>query len=512
MKRLPIGIQSFRDLRESNFLYIDKTAVIYELISSGKFTFLSRPRRFGKSLLLSTIKHLFLGNKDLFEGLWVEDKWNWEQKNPVLHISMASIGHKVIGLENALAAEIEKFSKIYQIELTEHGTTRLFKELIEKLSQKGDVVLLIDEYDKPIIDYLGDDFEQANANQKTLKEFYSVIKDCGKYLRFLLITGISKFSKVSIFSDLNNLDDLTFDPMAVDLLGYTQAEVVHYFEDYIEDISRKKQLSKTALLAKIKLWYNGYSWDGETFVYNPFSVLSFFKKRGQFKNHWFNTGTPTFLINLAKQHFYYNYDGIQVNALAVESYDIANLELLPLLFQTGYLTIKEVEEDDIYTLAYPNKEVKDSMLQYLITAFCHTDSAGTAVHVLQLRTAFRNHDLEKVISIINGLFRAIPNHIFIAEKEAYFHSIVFLMFLYLGQYIEAEVNTANGRIDAIVQTDERIYIIEFKLDKKVDQALAQIREKGYGDRYQNENKKLLALAICFSSNLKKVEDWKVEEL
>jgi len=364
-QQLPIGIQSFSQIRELNFLYVDKTEIIFKLISFGKYFFLSRPRRFGKSLTLSTIKELFQGNKELFDGLWIQDSWDWTKQHPIIHISFGSIGYKEVGLERAIEIQLEKIAKSANIQLTTQGISLKFKELIKKLATKNNVVILIDEYDKPIIDYL-DDLPQAKAHQKILKSFYSVIKDSDPFIRFLLITGVSKFSKVSIFSELNNLTDLTIHPKFSTLVGYTQAELEQYFEEGLEELTEELAPTKEALLARIKEWYNGYSWDGKNFVYNPFSILSFFGA-GQFRNFWFSTGTPPFLVNLLKERNLYDIKETEVGEATFDSFDIENIDTHALLFQTGYLTIKSIEPlFNLFTLDYPNREVKDSMLQYFI--------------------------------------------------------------------------------------------------------------------------------------------------
>ncbi|RMG83028.1 MAG: AAA family ATPase, partial [Bacteroidetes bacterium] len=298
-QKFPLGIQTFSEIRENDLLYVDKTEAICNLINAGKYFFLSRPRRFGKSLTLSTIKALFQGNKDLFRGLWAEKNHDWKTTHPVVHFSFSSIGYKELGLENALHRQLDELAGDFHIVLTEEGLSRRFREFIKKLAADHQVVLLIDEYDKPIIDYL-DDMPQARANQQMLKTFYSVLKDADPYIRFLLITGVSKFSKVSIFSELNNLTDLTLHPRFSTLTGYTQGELEYYFAEDIDALTDILALDRNELVDLIKEWYDGYSWDGKNFLYNPYSILSFFD-RGQFGNFWFSTGTPTFLIKLLKE-------------------------------------------------------------------------------------------------------------------------------------------------------------------------------------------------------------------
>lgn len=507
---LPIGIQNFREIREKGYLYVDKTQDIAQLLAEGKYYFLSRPRRFGKSLTLSVIKEIFLGSKDLFEGLWIADKWDWSQIHPVIHVSFSSIGYHTSLLEEALYNMLVKEAVRHNIQLTATGYDQQFKELLEKLcALKGQVVILIDEYDKPLIDYL-DNMPKAKAHQKILKTFYSIIKDCDPYIQFLLITGVSKFSKVSVFSELNNLDDITIDWRFASMLGWTQEEVESYFSVWLTDIERRLDMDRERLIDKIRQWYNGYSWDGKTKLYNPFSILSFVQKM-DFQNYWFSTGTPTFLIKMLRNRRQIELENVEVDKSIFESYSLENLDTLSLLFQTGYNTIKSVDEFGLYTLDYPNKEVRESMLRHLIGEFRHDSPALATSIVVRLRKAFLLNDLEQVIAIINSLFKSIPSHIFIKEKEAYYHSLVYLVFQYLGQFIEAEVHTSDGRIDALVETDNRLYILEFKLDKSAEEALRQIHEKNYIARYRSRGKPITAIGVNFSSESKSVEDWKAEE-
>ena len=508
--KLPIGIQSFEKIIENGFLYVDKTEDIYNLTQRGNYYFLSRPRRFGKSLLLSTIKELYNGKRHLFKNLWVEKQWDWTEQHPVIHISFSSIGYKTMGLEVALNKMLDEQAEMNGLQLTTRGYDQKFKELIKKSSRNNKVILLIDEYDKPLIDYL-EDLPKAKEHQQILKSFYSVLKDADPHIRFLLITGVSKFSKVSIFSELNNLEDITIDWRYATMLGYTQQELESYFQDRIPIVCERLNLQKEELLEQIKSWYNGYSWDGNRFVYNPFSVLNFFAK-SSFLNYWFATGTPTFLIKLLRQKQKIDFENLEVHHSIFESYDLDNLDIYSLLFQTGYVTIKSVGEFSIYTLDYPNNEVKESMLSHLVGAFRHESAAVTTPIVVKLRQAFLDNNIQQIITIINSLFKSIPSHIFIKEKEAYYHSIVFLVFQYLGQFIEAEVHTSDGRIDAVVQTDTHIYLLEFKLDEDATVALQQIIDKGYEEKYQHFDKQLVGIGINFSSQTKSVEDWETKNL
>jgi hypothetical protein len=508
VQKLPIGIQTFSTIRQENYLYVDKTEAIYRLLTSGIYFFLSRPRRFGKSLTLSTIKAIFAGERALFKGLWIEERWDWTKIHPVIHFSFSSIGYKSLGLEAAIEAELRVIGAQMGVQLEESGIARIFRELIQKLATTTKVVILIDEYDKPLIDYL-EDKAQAHAHQQILKSFYSVIKDSDPYIEFLLLTGVSKFSKVSIFSDLNNLSDITLDRAFADLTGYTQAELLHYFAAYLPATETLLGLSRTELLEQVRLWYNGYSWDGHVHVYNPFSILSFFQK-ADFRNFWFETGTPTFLLTLMKENRLFALDNLEVNELAFASYDITRLQILPILFQTGYLTIKSKEEFGLYRLGYPNREVEASMLMYLIGELGHDEPALTTPMVVHLYRAFRANDLAQVIKLIKSIFKNIPSQIFIRDAEAYYHSLIYLVFFYLGQYTQSEVSTNDGRLDCVVQTATHIYILEFKLDASAAAALKQIKDRNYHEKYTTDPRPKVLVGINFSSAKKTVDDWTVE--
>ena len=508
---LPIGIQDFEKLRTDNLLYVDKTQAIHGLLSKAGYYFLSRPRRFGKSLTLSTIRAIFEGKRELFNGLWIEDQWDWRKVHPVIHLSFSSIGYRTLGLEAAIAAELQVMSETLGIALQAKTIDRQFDELIRKLAQRdGKVVLLIDEYDKPLIDYL-DDIPLAKANQQVMKTFYSVLKDSDPYLQFLMITGVSKFSKVSIFSDLNHLKDLTLDRHYATLTGYTQAELEHYFAPYMPEVEDYQGITQPELLDKLRDWYNGYSWDGRTRVYNPFSILNFFSA-GDFRNFWFETGTPTFLPKLMKAQNMLDVDQVELDEMGFSVYDIEKLQVLPVLFQTGYLTIQAKLEYGLYRLGYPNREVRAAMLAYLIAEMRHDDTISSTPTVVSLHRAFAANDLEQVIKLVKSIFKTIPSQIFIKEAESYYHSLIHLVFHYLGLYTESEVNTNDGRLDCVVKTPTHIYVIEFKLNKSADEAMQQIKDKGYAEKYRADPRPKVLVGINFSSEAKTVEGWKSEVL
>ena len=512
MQKLPIGIQDFEKLREGNFIYVDKTKNIYELCSHGGYYFLSRPRRFGKSLLISTMKELFSGNKKLFKNLWIEDKWDWDKTQPIFHIPFASLDYKVNGLDVELQKRCQDIAHTHGIQLKSDSLKNQFQELLKKLSQeKGPVVLLIDEYDKPIIDFLGNEIKQAKQNQQILKNFYSAIKDSDSYLHMVFITGVSKFSRVSIFSDLNNLEDLTIgDYLTAGMMGYTQKELEHYFQEYIPPTAKTLQISEEKLLEGVKAWYNGYSWDGKCFVYNPFSILNFFKKRAFF-DFWFQTATPTFLIELIKKKPYYDFDGVEVGLAAFESFDLEHISTISLLFQTGYLTIKSINEYQIATLGYPNREVKHSMLSHLMTVFADVEAAEVPPIAMHIRKALVDEDIENLIVTLNSLLKRLP-HQLKGNTETFYHAVIHIIFHLLGIFLHSEVNTSDGRADAIIETNHAVYCIEFKFNKTAQEALKQIKKKGYLNSYHHLGKKLIAIGINFSSDSGAINEWTSEIL
>ncbi len=509
MKKLPIGIQSFSELREGGYLYIDKTESIYKLVTGGKYYFLSRPRRFGKSLLVSTLEELYSGNEKLFENLWIEDQWDWGKKHPILHIPFSSLGYKSLGLERALQEFLDEIIEERGLDVKEEALEKKMREVLESLSKNGKVVLLIDEYDKPIIDYLGEEIAQAQKHQQVLKKFYSIIKDSDPYLEFVFITGVSKFSRVSIFSDLNNLNDITMTPRHATLLGYTQKELEHYFKEYLLSLSEESGTNDVS--PAIKTWYNGYSWDGRSFVYNPFSILLLFYN-GVFSNYWFKTATPTFLIKLIRKEKFYDFDGVEVGDTAFDSFVIDDIDLVTLLFQTGYLTIKKYDAArELYTLGYPNREVKKSMLEYLIHAFSNTSATRVRSYALEVADALEQEDMEKVKEVFNTLLYNLPHYLH-QDSEAFYHAIIHLFFTYMGLDIHSEVNTARGRADAVVVLKDKVYCFEFKLDKSAEDALRQIEQRGYLDKYRSLSKKLFAVGVNFSTEKRAIDGFLIREV
>ncbi len=512
-QKLPLGLQDFRGIIEDGYKYIDKTRYLYLLATSGKYFFLSRPRRFGKSISVSTLHELFSGSRELFRGLWIEDKWDWTKIHPVLRISFTAIGFQSLGLRDALLQELDLIAKQQGIHLEVQGLAGRFRALIGAMAAKGPrTVVLVDEYDAPIIHYLGKDLETAIKNRETLREFYTVLKDCDTQLELVFLTGVSKFSKTGIFSGLNNLVDLSMHPDYATMLGYTQQELESNFQEEINAAAHKLNLDRQGLLDQMREWYNGYRFEenAET-VYNPVSVNNFFNQN-KFENFWFATGTPTFLINLLKQQGVFDLHAIGQSTLDFDSFDLEDIRLFGLLYQTGYLTIQSRDEFGQYTLDYPNREVKNSMLAYLFEAFGGV-SKGTGVSMaIKLERAFIADDLEQVFRILQEMFAHIPYFLHEKYPEKFFHAAIHLLFTYMGIRAHSEVCTSDGRADSMIETDTHIYILEYKLDKSPQEALEQIRRKRYYRSAWERGKPITAIGVQFSSQTKNIEAWEAEEV
>ena len=518
MQNLPIGIQTFEKIINQNQLYVDKTKEIYNLIRISQYAFLSRPRRFGKSLLISTLKEIFSGNKELFKGLYIYDKINWEEKYPVIHLSMSNLKDtKDLGsiYESAyLMLEVNAIENGIELKKYENPAI-MFGVLISKLAKINKVVVLIDEYDKPIVDHLTQN-DIAQRNRNFLRDFYSVLKDNDEHIKFCLLTGVSKFSKVSVFSGLNNLYDITLDRNFSTICGITQDELNIYFDDRLPKIASEYNTTVEELKLRIKEWYNGYSWDGVNRVYNPFSILSFFSV-GQFKNFWFSTGTPTFLIDKLK------YDKIQIDTIenkrvGIEIFDsgeIDNINNMSLLFQTGYLTITSVDyETGICILNYPNEEVKKSFLIYLAELFFNTPVTEIRPIHFDLRMALEKLNILDFITILKSIIAKIPYQLHV-PNEAYYHSLFYLIMELTGIEMDLEVNTNKGRIDGVIEFEKVIYIIEFKylsdnknVEELLNTAVNQIKNKEYYAPYLKKKKPIKFLAIAVN---KEIVEYKIEE-
>ncbi|MGE5343175.1 MAG: AAA family ATPase [Candidatus Omnitrophota bacterium] len=510
-KKYKLGISTswFRNRIRENCIYVDKTQYIYDLITEDFAYFLSRPRRFGKSLLISTLKEIFSGSKELFKDCWIYDQIDWETYT-VIHLDFIDVDFKSIGLERALHHALDSLAEQFNIKLSKETIKERFLELIKILSKDKPVVILIDEYDKPVTEYI-DEIPEAEKNRDILKSFYSILKSQDQNIRFLLITGVSKFSKVSIFSDLNHLNDITIHPRYSKMLGYTEEEIGHYFSDYITEWENQTQKDRAILFENLKTYYNGYSWDGKNFVYNPFSILNFFSSH-LLRNYWFSSGSPTFLVNKLKNTdiLIDKYECLSVSDSFFDKFDVSSLDISVLLFQTGYLTIKEIKEDE-YILSYPNREVRESFLQHLLEAYSHKPQYEISPVTKNIREALNENKIEDFISCLKILLSSIPYNIQIENREAYYHSLIYIALRLSMLNVQCEIQTAIGRSDIVVMTDRYIYILELKLGS-AETALRQIEEKKYYYPYLHHNKKIILLGIGLSETERNIGDWKAKEI
>ena len=515
LKPLPIGIQSIEKLLEGKYLYIDKTEYIYNLLKSSGYHFLSKPRRFGKSLLLSTLEAVFLGRRELFKGLWIDKSdYKWEEYS-VIRIDFTQIYNKEPEeFKNELKRRIIEIGEEYQIQVKRDiPFPGIFRDLVKGLYKirKQRVVILIDEYDKPIIDNITE-IEIAKKNKIILKDFYGVIKGVDEYLRFVMLTGVTKFSKLSIFSDLNNLNDITISEKYGGILGCTEEELIHYFGEYIELLREKEGVTLEEIKKKIAKWYNGYSFSkNDLKLYNPFSILLLFENN-DFRNYWFETGTPTFLINLIKERNYelksIEYEG--VSDIAFSSYEVENIPITPLLFQTGYLTIVGYNEKRMeYKLYYPNYEVKQSFLSYLAGSYSNIEPAKIDNYLWKLVDALEEEAIERFFETLEIFFANINYELHI-KSERYYQTIFYVIFKLIGLKVEAEISTNKGRIDAVIEIKDKVYIFEFKINKSSEKALKQIKKNKYYEKYIDSEKKITCVGVEFSVEERNIISWTVE--
>ncbi|MBV7330320.1 ATP-binding protein [Chloroflexi bacterium TSY] len=515
-KPIQASSYTFRDIIEGGFLYVDKTRYLYELIRYSKgLYFLARPRRFGKSLMISTLYEIFQGNRELFQGLWLDQSdYEW-QSYPIIRIDFSQESIRSSEeLKEVLRVFMDGIAAHHGIALSEAPYQRQFRWLIQRLAGDGKVVILIDEYDKPILDNI-DTLSEAIRIRDVLRNFYGVIKAMDRHLRFVLLTGISKFSKVGVFSVMNNLDDLSMSPHFANALGITDDELVDYFQEHIAAFAVKTAMTEHEMLARIRHWYNGFRFveHGDN-VYNPFSTLQLFHHQ-RFANYWFATGTPTFLIKLIKDRNYdiEPFDELLVPELSFSTYEIESLELIPLLYQTGYLTIKDFRTNqfgEIYTLSYPNYEVKNAFLTYLLNAYNQIEVTLSDGYLRQLLYALQTEDLDQFFAILNVFFANIDYDLQI-KQEKYYQTIFFIIFKLLGLRVDAEGKTNQGRIDAVIKFDDRLFLFEFKLNGNAGDALAQIRKTEYAEKYLRTGKPLILIGANFdSNNARKITAWESE--
>ena len=508
MKNLPIGIQTFRKLIDGNYLYVDKTEHIYKLLVQGSVYFLSRPRRFGKSLLISTLNEIFEGEKELFKGLWIYNAdYAWE-KHPVVRIDFSKEkSENRDDLKGFILYQLKNIADKYGISLTRDHYYEAFDELLTKLSQINKVVILIDEYDKPIIDNIANK-ELAFDLREVLKGFYTIIKACDEHIRFVLLTGVSKFSKAGVFSGLNNLEDISMDIRYSSLLGITGQEMEICFKEHIDQFAKNENVTNADLIEKITYWYDGFCFSKCcTKVFNPFSALLLFKKF-DFSNYWFESATPSFLIKLMEEKSFdiKKMKDLEVREENFSTYEIEDLSLVPILFQTGYLTIKGYDNEFMtYRLGYPNFEVENSFQYALLRSYSYTETDGYLVSLIR---ALRNDDFELFFDTLRIFFANIPYDLQIS-KEKYYQTIFYLIFSLIGLKVKAEIKTNKGRIDAVI-IDKDIYIFEFKFNGDKNKALNQIKEKKYFEKYQGRDKEIYLFGVEFAD--RNVGKWGIEKM
>ena len=504
MKKLPIGISDFKELIKKDYVYVDKTRYIYELISTSKYVFLSRPRRFGKSLFLSTIRYLYEGKKELFKGLYIQNKWDWDEKYPVIRISFVADIKKKEEIYEIIKNEIELNYKRNGIEmLKDKGHVGLLlQNLIIEAYQKysKQVVILIDEYDKPILDVI-ENKKEAEEVRKILKEFYSVLKGLDEYIKFVLITGVSKFAKVSLFSGLNQLEDISLSKEYGNICGYTQSELEYYFKDYLQDVN----------IEEIREWYNGYNFLSEK-VYNPFDMLLYLRRK-EIRNYWYETGKTEFLFKIIKQR---NFELPYLNKRyyteeILEKFDIEYINIEALMFQTGYLTIKEIEKigaREVYTLDYPNREVKEAFNNELL--FYITNEYKIYI-TKPLELALLKEEINEIKKQIEIFISSISYEVL--RNEYVYQAAIYGLVYSTGNEVIIEDNTHKGRIDLTIIVNKKIvYILEFKVITKEEEkgkALKQIKEKQYFKKYINYEK-IYLIGIEFSKNKKNIVNFEYE--
>jgi len=505
MKKLPVGIQTFSKIIEGDYLYIDKTEIARNLIETYQYVFLSRPRRFGKSLFLDTLKNIFEGKRDLFRGLLIEDQWNWEVKYPVIKISFSGGIHSKADLEADLLYILTSNEKRLGLECENRTRAQhFFAELIEKAYEKYQqkVVIVVDEYDKPILDNI-DNIPEALIIRDGMRDFYTKIKESDEYLRFVFLTGVSKFSKVSLFSGLNNLEDISLNPDYGNVCGYTQLDLETSFAPYLEGVD----------MEQVKRWYNGYNFLGDK-VYNPYDILLFIKNQRMFQNYWFETGTPRFLIELIKKNSYFipKFNGLQVNKSLVNSFDLEHLNLETILFQTGYLTIKRLLPLDMgfgYELGFPNKEVQMSFNDYILQSM--TSVSENEPIRRELLALMKSGDVGALEPVIKRLFASIAYNNYtnndIERYEGFYASVLYACFASIGVDIIAEDVSNKGRVDLTIKAAGKTFLFEFKVTD--GEALEQIRRMKYYEKYSGER---YLIDIVFDPKARNVSKFEWEKL
>lgn len=509
----PIGIQNFEKIRKSGFLYIDKTALIYQMVKTGNYYFLSRPRRFGKSLLLSTLESYFQGKKELFEGLAIERLEKDWTEHPILHIDLnISQYQSEKDLEDILNRSLADWETSYGADPAERSLALRFAGIIRRAYEKTGqrVVILVDEYDKPLLQVIGDEALQTKF-RNMLKPFYGVLKTMDGAIRFALLTGVTKFGKISIFSDLNNLMDISMDDRYVEICGITEEEIHTYLDEELQVLASRQKMSYEETCLELKKRYDGYHFvENSIGLYNPFSLLNTFAKK-KFGDYWFETGTPSYLVELLKRADYNLYDmtHMQTDADVLNSIDIVSRNPIPVIYQSGYLTIKEYDPRfKTYTLGFPNQEVEDGFINYLLPYYTSVKETNKSFQIIQLVKEIESGDADAFLSRLQSFFADTPYEL-IRNLEVHYQNVLFIVFKLVGFYVKAEYHTSRGRIDLVLQTERYIYIMEFKLNGTAEEALQQIEDKQYALPFASDQRTLFKIGVNFDNKTRNIDSWKI---
>ena len=513
-QNLPLGIQGFEKIRQGGYLYVDKTSIISQLVSTGSYYFLSRPRRFGKSLLLSTLHAYFNGRKDLFEGLAIaEQEREWKQY-PILHLDLNTEDYeKPDALRNKLDAVLCEWEQSYGSNPTEKSLPLRFEGIIKRACKiTGErVVILVDEYDKPLLQTIGNEALQDDY-RKMLKAFYGALKSDDQYIRFAFLTGVTKFGKVSIFSDLNNLTDLSMNWQYYNICGITNEELDGFFMPYIEQMAVQNQMSVDEVRNKLRSMYDGYHFTEESpGVYNPYSLLNTFYTM-RFGSYWFETGTPSYLVELLKISNY-NLERManeQTTAEVLNSLDITSASPIPFIYQSGYLTIKGYDSRfKLYRLGFPNEELEEGFLKYLIPYYTPFNEVEAPFQIAQFVREVEAGETEKFLNRLKSFFADIPYDL-VRDLENHYQNVLFILSKLLGFYVQAEYHTSEGRIDMVLKTADYVYVFEFKLDGTAEDAIRQINDKSYVLPFNPEDRHIVKIGLNFSTQTRNIEKWLVD--
>lgn len=512
-KLYPIGIQNFESLRKDGYLYVDKTALIYQLAKRGRYYFLNRPRRFGKSLLISTLEAYFQGKRELFQGLAMEELEKEWLQHPILHLDLNIEKYDSIeSLGNILNNALTRWEKIYGDEPSEASFSLRFAGIIRRAHELTGqrVVILVDEYDKPMLQAINNE-ELQREFRNTLKPFYGALKTMDGDIKFALLTGVTKFGKVSVFSDLNNLNDISMDKQYVSLCGMTEEEIHRYFEDDLRRLATAQDMTYEETCTRLKEAYDGYHFrQNSEGIYNPFSVLNTFAKQ-EFGSYWFETGTPTYLVKLLQQTHYNLYDmaHTETDADVLNSIDAASKNPIPVIYQSGYLTIKGYDKMfGLYRLGFPNREVEEGFVKYLFPYYTRVNQVDTSFQIMKFVKEVCAGDYDAFFRRLQSFFADTPYEL-VRDLELHYQNVLFIVFKLVGFYVKAEYHTSEGRIDLVLQTDRFIYVMEFKLDGTAEDALRQIDEKGYALPFASDPRRLFRVGVNFNSQTRNIEKWLV---